>query len=374
MMRLLRTDRGAGLKLIEKWGSDVPKYAILSHTWSREPKDEVVFQDVQHGTFAEKPAFQKVKSALKLAEQDSFDYLWVDTCCIDKTSASECNEAINSMFQYYQNAEVCYVYLADVQGMHDLPRSRWWQLGFTLQELMAPKIVEFYSSDWTLLGDRASLSSPICLITGIAERYLLNEELTRSASIAQRMSWAARRQTTREEDTAYCLRGIFDVNMPAMYGEGEEKAFIRLQQQIMQSSEDQSIFAWTDAAKSLEKGCGMLAHSPRSFLRSGNIDSCGEILQGSLPVLTANGLRITLPLGFNGNGITVALLNCRAEGCENNDRVAICLRRITQIGAISQYERIYADTFMPHASEFQLEEIYVRQFGGPQRSKARSCM
>jgi hypothetical protein len=224
----LRIDRGADLKLIEIWGSNVPRYAILSHTWSREPENEVNFQDVQYGTFAQKPAFQKVQSALKVAERDGFDYLWVDTCCIDKTSASECSEAINSVFHYYQNAEVCYVYLADVQGMTDLPRSRWWQLGFTLQELMAPKIIELYSSDWTLLGDRAGLSSPICLITGIAERYLLNEKPIRSASIAQRMSWAARRQTTREEDTAFCLRGIFDVTMPAMYGEGEEKAFIRL--------------------------------------------------------------------------------------------------------------------------------------------------
>jgi hypothetical protein len=132
--------------------------------------------------------------------------------------------------------------------------------------------------------------------------------------------------------------------MPAMYGEGEEKAFIRLQQQIMQSSEDQSISAWTDPAKTLEKGCGMLADS---FLRSGNVSSSGEILQGSSPVLTANDQRITKPLGVNGNGIIVALLDCRAEGCENNDRVAICLRRITQIDAIAQYERIYADAFMP---------------------------
>jgi hypothetical protein len=117
----------------------------------------------------------------------------------------------------------------------------------------------------------------------------------------------------------------------------------------------------------------MLADSPRNFLRSENIGSSGEILQGSSPVLTANGLRITLPLGVNGNGIIVALLDCRAEGCEKNDRVAICLRRITQIGAISQYEIIYADTLMPCASECQLEEIYVRQFNGPRRSKAKSC-
>ncbi|CRK20582.1 hypothetical protein BN1723_000395 [Verticillium longisporum] len=179
------------------------------------------------------------------------DHLWIDTCCIDKTSSAELSEAINSMFHRYEQAAVCYVYLADVRAggrpsaapLAEIGASEWFRRGWTLQELLAPKTVEFYDADWLFVGTRTSLQRTISEASSIPGRFLSGESHIRSASVAQRMAWAATRQTTRLEDQAYSLMGLFDVNMPLLYGEGK-KAFLRLQQEIMKNSADQSLFAW----------------------------------------------------------------------------------------------------------------------------------
>ncbi|KAI9687992.1 MAG: hypothetical protein M1820_010354 [Bogoriella megaspora] len=246
-MRLLDTTT---LDLHTFNGPTVPyPYAILSHTWGPE-EDEVLFEDVKKGTAKPKRAYAKIKSCADLAISHNYKYVWIDTCCIDKSSSSELQEAINSMFRWYQGADVCYAYLADVGTPNDVAGSKWFTRGWTLQELIAPQEVQFYSKEWHCIGRRSDqdFRDKLVLITDIREsalnlRPVYWNEYMESLSIAERMSWAAKRQTTRVEDIAYCLLGIFGVNMPLLYGEGSN-AFMRLQEEIMKISSDKSIFAW----------------------------------------------------------------------------------------------------------------------------------
>ena len=194
----------------------------------------------------------KIRDACAVARTNGFRYIWIDSCCIDKSSSSELSEAINSMYAWYARAIVCYAYLADVPAEEDhgaprskFRRSRWFTRGWTLQELIAPRHVEFIAQDWTSIGSKHTLISLVEGVTGVNERALLHLTSLDKFSVSQRLSWASRRQTTRVEDQAYSLLGIFDINMPALYGEGE-RAFRRLQEEIMRRIPDQSLFAWGD--------------------------------------------------------------------------------------------------------------------------------
>ena len=194
----------------------------------------------------------KVRNFLLKAEEDGLDWAWADTCCIDKTSSAELTEAINSMFQYYYRSEICYAYLSDVRPaamQGELPwefkLSAWHKRGWTLQELIAPKVVVFMTNGWTRIGTKYELA--YMMEQGIegcppASVLRFEKEIT-DISVAQRMSWASSRQTTRVEDEAYCLFGLFGINMPTLYGEGQN-AFYRLQEEIMRTSTDTSIIAW----------------------------------------------------------------------------------------------------------------------------------
>ena len=163
--------------------------------------------------------------------------------CIDKTSSAELSEAINSLYAWYEQSRECYVFLDDVNTYNEFRDSRWFTRGWTLQELLAPSSVLFYSGDGPFLGSRSDLAMKIAKATGIQSHYILKEQTLTQASVAQRMCWASARQTTRLEDIAYSLLGIFQVNMPLLYGEGS-KAFIRLQLAIIETSDDDSVFAW----------------------------------------------------------------------------------------------------------------------------------
>ncbi|OIW27820.1 hypothetical protein CONLIGDRAFT_551906, partial [Coniochaeta ligniaria NRRL 30616] len=175
------------------------------------------------------------------AFRDGLAYVWIDTICIDKSSSAELSEAINSMFKWYRNAAICYAYLSDVPQVR-LEYSRWFTRGWTLQEMIAPQELRFYDANWDALGTKSDLLDRLCDITGVDTTALRGGNL-RFFSVARKMSWASRRQTTREEDIAYCLLGIFDISMPLLYGEGS-KAFIRLQEQIIKEYDDESLFAW----------------------------------------------------------------------------------------------------------------------------------
>lgn len=218
---------------------DLPEYAILSHTWGT---DEVTYRDMADGVWEHKAGAEKLWFCAKQAERDGLRYIWVDTCCIDKSDNSELSEAINSMFRWYRNATRCYAYLADVTIPHSTAQctnlwdlafrsSRWFTRGWTLQELLAPSSVEFFSRDGRRLGDKRSLGQQIHEITGIATPALEGAPLS-GFDIEERFRWAEKRETTREEDGAYCLLGIFDVSMPLIYGEGKAKAVRRLKKEI----------------------------------------------------------------------------------------------------------------------------------------------
>ena len=241
-MHLLDTSK---FELHEFQSNDIPDYAILSHRWSAE---EVSFRDLQDRRGPGLAGFAKIKGCCAQAASDGWQYVWIDSCCIDKSSSAELSEAINSMFQWYRDAEVCYAYLADVPEDTDDPcspdsffrKSKWFTRGWTLQELLAPSTVVFFNRGWIEIGTKSSLYDTIVSITGI--KHLANFE---EACVAQKMSWASRRETTRLEDMAYCLMGLFGVNMPPLYGEGEN-AFRRLQLEILNKMDDESLFAWKE--------------------------------------------------------------------------------------------------------------------------------
>ncbi|KAF7944700.1 uncharacterized protein EAE97_005333 [Botrytis byssoidea] len=225
-MRLINT---SSLCLEEFYDGQIPAYAILSHRWG---KKEVTFHDMQAGDCMNVEGFAKIQGCCKQAGLDGWMYVWIDTCCIDKASSTELSEAINSMFQWYQKAEICYAYLGDIENRPDsskpaeLKSSDWFTRGWTLQELLAPKKLAFFDRNWDLIGRKEDLQGELREITGI-----LDMNNRRNASIAQKMSWASRRSTTRVEDQAYSLLGLFDVNMASLYGEGK-RAFMRLQLEI----------------------------------------------------------------------------------------------------------------------------------------------
>jgi hypothetical protein len=176
------------------------------------------------------------------AKLDGLDYVWVDTCCIDKANNTELTKAINSMFRWYKDAKRCYVFLSDVRndtlegnGESVFRQSRWFDRGWTLQELLAPHSVEFFSRNGARLGEKESLKHIIYEVTGIPVKALSGGDLSKF-DVAQRFSWAANRQTTEEEDGAYCLFGIFGVHLPLIYGEGKKEALERLREKIETSS------------------------------------------------------------------------------------------------------------------------------------------
>jgi hypothetical protein len=236
---------------------DRPPYAILSHRWESE---EVLFEDVRGlaplalETQVLKAGTTKVVGACRQSLQDGYKYVWIDTCCIDKSSSAELSEAINSMFKWYEAAGVCYAYLVDVEEEDwqvQFEKSHWFKRGWTLQELVAPQIVSFVDKNWNSFGSRTDLANRISTITGInidvfrRKPFLTITSQLQKISVATRMSWMIDRYTTREEDLAYCLLGIFDINMPLLYGEGGDKAFLRLQREIVRGSNDQSILVWS---------------------------------------------------------------------------------------------------------------------------------
>ncbi|KAE8423072.1 HET-domain-containing protein [Aspergillus pseudocaelatus] len=273
-MRLLNTNT---CRLRDPVYDSIPDYAILSHRWGAA-KDEVTFEEIEqadHKDFEARPGYRKIQNCCAQAKSVGLENVWVDTCCIKKSSTAELTAALNSMFHWYRNAQVCYCYLADVPSNENpsianssFRRSNWFKRGWTLQELLAPLHVVFFAEDWKVLGTKASLQSVISEITGLSSQILLMNH-GGEISVAERMSWAANRETAQVEDKAYCLMGLFGVSMPMMYGEGE-KAFERLQLEIMKVSDDQSLFAWV-RNDSLNRKTGLLARSPSEFRDSANI-------------------------------------------------------------------------------------------------------
>ena len=246
IMRLLERHNDGEFSLVEHFGDAKPPYAILSHTWGAE---EVTFKDIIDGTGKSKVGYEKILFCGECARNDSLQYFWVDTCCIDKANSTELQEAINSMFSWYREATKCYVYLSDVSAIRfdgddqlsrktwelEFSASRWFTRGWTLQELIAPRTLEFFSKERCPLGDKNTLELAIHGITAIPVEALRRVRPLHEFSVDERMSWAKERKTTRQEDAAYCLLGIFDIHMPLIYGEGRKKALIRLRKEIREA-------------------------------------------------------------------------------------------------------------------------------------------
>lgn len=169
--------------------SKIPKYAILSHTWE-EDADEVSFADTEKGGAEGKAGYQKIKHSCKEAADNQIGYVWIDTCCIDKSSSAELSEAINSMYKWYRRAETCYAYLADVPADvgTDISGSNCFKRGWTLQELIAPSNLVFFSLEWIKVGTKSALCEALAEMTGISEGILAYKADLESASIAKRMS------------------------------------------------------------------------------------------------------------------------------------------------------------------------------------------
>ncbi|KAK8017363.1 hypothetical protein PG993_013689 [Apiospora rasikravindrae] len=288
------------------------RYAILSHRWQDEevtlpqlPSHARVLRS-SHGPMPDQPHLEKIRGACQEARNQGYKWLWIDSCCIDKSSSEETKESLNSRFKWYHDASMCITYLADVQ--HDLTRtdiedaifntpqcqpSEWFSRGWTLQELLASNQLGFYDKHWTRIGTRADSAAVLGRITGIGVTYLTEAEDFQKASVAQIMSWMAGRSTTKEEDLAYSMLGIFEVTMDRgdnsfimdpLYGRGRD-AFIRLQKYLLAWKVDESIFAWRmpqyatktvdgrlDDDRDWQEGeWGLLCPHPSWFKGSGNI-------------------------------------------------------------------------------------------------------
>lgn len=366
-----------------------PKYAILSHTWG---DDEVTYKDMRK--YREqaklKAGYEEIKRCAELAIGENLKYFWIDTCCIDKSSSAELSEAINSMFRWYQNAAICFVYLADVQptllwgnpyqdaslylardvcavGFKD---SRWFTRGWTLQELVAPKFLVFYSRGWVRIGTKQDLRPEITARTLIPYEVLATVGFDHT-SMAQRMSWASSRTTSRKEDMAYCLLGLFEVNMPLLYGEGK-RAFMRLQEEIIKRSEDMSTFAWTDPEAHFSSYQGLFAQSPSNFT---NCHQMGwRRPRRSHPFeLTNKGLKlnvelapIQLPNRASGEVIREFIMSLPGVSLPRQSPVGVRLQWLAE----DEYARVEANSLpsnsqkmylRPPQTEFCPQTIFVRQ-------------
>ncbi|KAK3698949.1 hypothetical protein LTR37_016736 [Vermiconidia calcicola] len=321
-MRLLHTSE---FVLEEFIGSNIPKYAVISHRWG---DDEASYRRFEKGLKTIRSSqyqnassgWDKIIAACRIARSRGLDWLWIDTCCIDKKSSAELSEAINSMFNWYQRAEECYVLLPDVadntaafrRAAHaeegtvtnaakignemwdpqDFIKSTWFTRAWTLQELLAPNRVLFYTTDFNCLGSKGDLQNLISDATKVPLIFITQNDMIHRASVAERMKWASRRQATREEDLAYSMLGLFGVNMPLLYGEGN-KAFLRLQTEIIRTSDDETIFGWS--GESHYNTNGLLAPDIAAFSTVSDIRRHYVVPRQHYEV-TNKGIRITLPL------------------------------------------------------------------------------
>ena len=374
--------------------SEIPPYAILSHRWRSDPSGEATLQELHEAqqSFAAipstfvinsrqldsdhfpspqseqsppqardtrsakpsenheySPGIQKVADFCHIAKDYGYEWAWIDTACIDKTNSTELSEAINSMFQWYMNCECCFVYLHDMASddcLEIFDRSDWFTRGWTLQELIAPTHMVFCGSDWKQFGTKDSLRERLSASSGVPAEVLADPLLNFCYSTAQRMSWAANRNTTRGEDISYCLLGLFDINLPLLYGEGARNAFERMQIQILQNFEDESVLAWelneddqpayaivsiydTTLGTGFYLGTpaltGVLAWKPRHFLHSGNVVKSRTWVSNTPLRITSRGLEVVSEVhGMSGVAVRDALVGGGAE--EMNDPTVVTVR------------------------------------------------
>jgi hypothetical protein len=332
------------------------EYAILSHTWESE---EVTFEDLEKGRGKNKAGFKKIRFCVDHARSHGYQYCWVDTCCIDKSNQVELNEAIISMFRWYRKAARCYVYLSNVSitssecrnGPAELPwerafrDSRWFTWGWTLQELLAPASVEFFTRDGQRLGDKRSLEQLIHEITSIPISALRGNKVLSRFSIKERFKWARSRQTTREEDWIYCLLGVFAVSMPVLYGEGREYAIRRLRKEIHDSLNVDKLFSTDGVTFEFQAGSAISFTAAQIAAARQQINLLRQ--RGSATRYSTKFLDAALPLRANGWNDS-ALMASFYTGLKDDVKDILCMK--DRPGTLEEYismasaidDRLYA--------------------------------
>jgi len=282
---------------LPKWAVDYPsvhvKYAILSHRWLDEM--EPTYGEIEAGT-AVGPGYDKLLKFCEKARQYGMEFAWADTCCIDKSSSTELDESIRSMFRWYSNSAICMVHLAQSETIEHIIDDEWIKRGWTLQELLAPDEIKFFNKHWIpMSGDRndksirrTKIMKTLSRATGIPHDDLCAFR-PGTTKVDKRMTWAARRKTTRVEDVAYSLMGIFDVSLQIAYGEGGDRAFCKLIEAIMQTG-DASVLNWKGRAAKHHTSCA-IPRSPQSFVGHGNAE-----FDGVRPEMTMTNLGLRMPL------------------------------------------------------------------------------
>lgn len=275
------------------------------------------------------------------------------------------------MFQWYRDAEVCHAWLADLRtedssNALSLQSCRWFTRGWTLQELIAPRKVEFYDQSWTFRGTKSDLKDALLKVTGIDGEALENPGILYRIPVAQRMSWAAARQTTRIEDMAYCLLGIFDINMPMLYGEGS-RAFLRLQEHIVKEVNDLSIFAWKTTKDQTYQG--LFAEDLSAFSESSSIYIHEDMSFSPDFTITNKGLRIEAAMKASvDSGGYLMKLNC-AQKLNDGSKKPVGIYLSQHAGGI--YSRTRASEYAPVEDQdtpFQSQAIFILKHVTAQRS------
>ncbi|KAK4907126.1 hypothetical protein LTR49_023821 [Elasticomyces elasticus] len=382
----------------KRFGSPPAKYAVLSHRWYADEK-EVDYQKFSSEDLTDKTqetdGLNKIRNACIKADEAELDWLWIDSCCIDKTSSTELNESLRSMFRWYRQATICLTYLADVKVSESLPttfrllkpvkrdddsirtNSEWFERGWTLQELLAPTHMMFYDKQWKKIGTKKDLVEDLEKITSISESYILNPDTIRAASVAMKLSWARDRMTTQEEDRVYSMIGIFDVSLLVDYGEGEATAFRRLQESILHDSRDESIFAWTSLTSNMMQPpgwgsaeWGLLAPSIDCFRDSGDITVDGRSSPRQNPGVSMMPNRI---------GVQFPVPAADFHGIKHMSTI----RLIPYVGDINEHitrVRAYRDGFGltlncwrrdPHSNQPKAVQVWVKRSSG---SDAKSSL
>ncbi|USP76565.1 HET-domain-containing protein [Curvularia clavata] len=358
-MRLIKVDyckcEGPKLEDFTFRMNDLPRYVIFSHRWlsQNEHGGDVTFKEFNDSEDQirqaaairnpEKrkaeierlglrtPAFDKLLRAVEVARGLWASHIWIDSCCINRDNSSELTEALNSMYRYYKEADTCLVYLHDFGGSsepYEFSNQQWFKRGWTLQELIAPKRVNFYNQNWEFIGTRSetAIAEAISKVTKIPKEALDGRIPPYEYSVAQRMSWAANRDTTRGEDMAYSLFGLFDVNLTPIYGEGAQKAFLRLQEAILSSTNDMSLFAWT-SNETNEEYRGILARSPKEFREAGNLVHRKFLGPNPEFSMTNRGLKIMPLLSKRRDDTYFMPLNCAEKRSDSAQSLGIILAK-----------------------------------------------
>lgn len=344
---------------------------VAIETMIRGETDAVLGKMDEAGLMQRK-GYSKIFHAAEEARNQGYKFIWIDTCCIDKSSSAELQEAINSMYRWYRDSQVCIVYLEDITrpsrecystasevAKTAFENCRWLSRGWTLQELIAPVVCRFYFQDWTLMGEKVEFLEELAEITGIPTYVLDDQALVGQLSVAERMSWAADRKSTRLEDVAYSLLGIFDIHMPLLYGEGE-KAFVRLQEEILRTTDDYSLFGWSANREMSHTSTyrGLLARSPSEFRDCRGFES--ENVSSTFPIgFTPIGLRIQLEVLPDPQDRNRLLALLRSSN-PMNQRLAIHLKCLD--GGM-QYARVNSGSLVAIDDwpTGQMKTVYVRQ-------------